>query len=183
MTTRIGFSTPRHFNPVSWLVRKLTGSRASHVWFLYADQDWGADFVLEAHELGFRLLPFERFEKENQVVRVVTPSEDIDDGVKWAAHWLGTAYDFSGLVGMAWVVLGRVFKRRWTNPLQNSRAMFCSEMTVEVLRRSGVPWAQSLVPSTVSPQDLLDLFERNEPRAPSLNAAGTPGEAVAQGRV
>lgn len=161
--THIGFSTPRHFNPISWLVRKLTGSRASHAWFLYFDADWEDDFVLEAHELGFRLVPYARFKKENVVVKVVTPKTNIEIGVRWASQWLGSAYDFSGLLGMAWVLLLRILRRRARNPLQSSHAMFCSEMCVTVLKRGGCPWVHDLDAATVSPQDLLDLFEKNEP--------------------
>jgi len=38
--------------------------------------------------------------------------------------------------------------------------MFCSEMAVSVLQLSGVPWSRDLVASEVSPQDLMELFER-----------------------
>ena len=121
--------------------------------------------VMEAHELGFRLLPYESFKRENNVVAVFTPREDTTVALRWCAKKLGDAYDFGGLVGMAWVLLGRMFKKRWRNPLENSHAMFCSEMAVTMLQRAGTPWAKSLVASRVSPQDLMDLFEKEQPRA------------------
>jgi hypothetical protein len=161
-TTHLGFSTPRRFNPVSWAVRKLTKSRCSHTWLCYWDSEWNMDVVMEAHELGFRLIPFTRFKRENNVVRVVTLRQDIELGVRWAAKHLGDAYDFGGLLGMAWVLLGRMFKKRFNNPLQNSHAMFCSEMAVEVLKRSNVTWAKPLVASEVSPADLLEYVEAHE---------------------
>jgi hypothetical protein len=155
----IGFSTPKSFNPVSWIIRKLTKSRASHTWFLYYDADFEMWMVMEAHELGFRLIPFERFRNRNEVVAIFTTKTSLSDGLKWAAKWLGTAYDFGGLIGMAWVVLGRILKRRWRNPLQNSHAMFCSEMALTVLQLSGVGWSKLAEPHETSPQDLLDMFE------------------------
>ncbi|TXH10525.1 MAG: hypothetical protein E6R04_05095 [Spirochaetes bacterium] len=158
--TQIGFSTPSYFNPISWLVRKITKSRTSHAWFKYYDQDFEMDMVMEAHELGFRLIPFERFKKHNEVVAIWSTSQNLQEGLKWAATWLGSAYDFGGLLGMAKVILGRILSRRWRNPTQNSKAMFCSEMAVSVLQLSGVPWARDLVASEVSPQDLMELFER-----------------------
>ena len=78
---RVGFSTPKSFNPVSWLVRKFTGSRASHAFFVYHDADWDMDVVLEAHELGIRLLPLAHFERTNRVVKLVTPKYPIDAGL------------------------------------------------------------------------------------------------------
>lgn len=155
----IGFSTPKKFNPISWLVRKLTGSRASHAWFLYFDADFDMWMVMEAHELGFRLIPYKRFTDKNTVVGVYHTKSALGDGLKWAAKWLGTAYDFTGLIGMSIVLLGRIFKKRWSNPLQNSLAMFCSEMAVTVLQSSGVAWAKQVDSHGTSPQDLLDLFE------------------------
>lgn len=158
--TLIGFSTPNWFNPISWLVRKITKSRASHTWFLYYDEDFQMFMVMEAHELGFRLLPYDRFMRENVIVSLWSTSEDLKDGLRWASRWLGSTYDFGGLFGMAKVLIGRILKRKWKNPTQSSNAMFCSEMAVTVLKRSQVKWVQELEPSEVSPQDLLDLFER-----------------------
>lgn len=154
-----GFSTPSKFNPVSWVVRKLTGSQASHTWFLYFDEDFKMWMVMEAHELGFRLLPFKRFRDANKVVAIYSTRTSVDDGLRWAASWLGTAYDFKGLLGMFWVILGRVFSRKWKNPMQNTHAMFCSEMAVTVLQSSGVDWSKQLDPTEATPQDVLNSFE------------------------
>jgi hypothetical protein len=114
--------------------------------------------VMEAHELGFRLVPFDRYSRETIIIAIVDPKVSLDVGLAWAAGWLGTAYDFTGLLGMFWVVLGRVLKRRFHNPTQNSRAMFCSEMGVVVLQRSHYPGAEKLIAADTSPQDLLDFL-------------------------
>jgi hypothetical protein len=161
--TYVGFSTPRRFNPVSWLVRLFTGSRTSHVWFLYFDQDFDLYMVMEAHELGFRVLPFSRFKKENRVVSVFKTQADLSTGMRWAATWLGTAYDFGGLIGMAWVLFWRMLRKNVRNPLRSSHAMFCSEITVKVLQRTATTWAKPLRAASTSPQDLLELFEKHEP--------------------
>lgn len=156
--TYIGFSTPRRFNPVSWLVRKFTGSRCSHTWFLYHDKDWGFDVVLEAHELGFRVIPFKRFKRANVIISIFTPvAESLDPGVSLVARrFLGTAYDFGGLVGMAVVLLGQWLKFKWRNPF-NSRGVFCSEAAVIALQHAGFPNARTLVASRTSP-DHLERF-------------------------
>lgn len=162
MSTRLAFSTPKSFNPVSWLVKKLTGSHVSHVVFVYADADFGMDMVMEAHELGFRLITLEHFARHNNVVRIVEPRASLNPGLRWAATWLGTSYDFGGLLGMAWVLLMRKLGRRARNPLQSSRAMFCSEIAVRALQESGCAWARELTASTVSPQMLLDRLLEGE---------------------
>jgi len=157
-STRIGFSTTPNLS--SWLLRKLTGSSCSHTFLFYVDQDWDIAMVMEAHETGYRLVPFARFEQENTVVRLVNPEVPIEDGVRWSALHLGSAYGYSKLFGMALVLLGRIFRKRWKNPGQDSHSMFCSEMTVRILQQSGYPGAERLVATETTPQDLLDFFTR-----------------------
>lgn len=158
--THVGFSTPKAFNPVSWLVRKFTGAACSHAWFLYYDKDWGFDVVLEAHELGFRLLPYEHFKRQNNIIALFIPKMDIDVGLaRVAKEFLGRAYDFGGLLGMSVVLLGRFLKRKWRNPFQSSKAAFCSEACVLALLYSDFPQAEHLLPHETSPQDLMNFFE------------------------
>lgn len=162
---QIGWSTPIQSNPLSWLIKKVTKSKASHVWFLVWDKDWEIEMVMEAHELGFRYVTLEQFKRMNNIVAVYMPTVDLDPGIKWAATWLGTGYDFAGLFGMAVVVLGRILKKKFSNPLQNSHAMFCSEMTVSVLRLVKQPGIEALEPSTTTPQDLMDFLLPEKPDA------------------
>jgi hypothetical protein len=161
MNTRIGFSTPKKFNPVSWLVRKLTGSTASHAFFVYHDKDWDADMVLEAHEFGFRLMTLALFEKSNEIVATFNPRSPIDAGVQFVAlEYLGRAYDWGGLLGSAVLLLGRWLKRKWHNPWNSSKAVFCSEVVVIALQKSGYLGAPELVPHDTTPQDLLEFLTR-----------------------
>lgn len=161
MNTRIGFSTPKSFNPVSWLVRKVSGSVASHAFFIYFDQDWGADMVLEAHELGFRLIPFAHFEKKNEIVATFKPRSPIEAGLQHVAlEYLGTAYDYGGLFGGAFLLLGRWLKRKWHNPLENARHVFCSEAVVIALQKSAYLGASELEARDTTPQDLLEFFTK-----------------------
>lgn len=162
MTTRIGFSTPKFFNPVSWLVRKFTRSRASHAFFVYHDVDFDMDMVMEAHELGFRLTPFEHFKRQNKLVALVVPKNNIDVGLRIVAHrYLGSMYDYAGLIGMAWVMVGRWLKRKWKNPFRGSKYVFCSEAVILAMKSS--PGYEKLaLDSDSDPQGLLDWFEKNE---------------------
>lgn len=157
---KIGFSTPKHFNPVSWLVRKLTGSTASHAFFIYHDLDWDEDWVMEAHELGFRDEPLRLFEKKNEIVASFVPKQSIAVGMRYVAkNYIGTAYDFGGLLGSAFLLLGRWLKRKWHNPLNSSKSVFCSEAVVIALQKSDYPGADGLVAYDTTPQDLLNFFK------------------------
>jgi hypothetical protein len=162
MTTKILFSTPKHFNPVSWVVRKFTGSRVSHAAFLYWDTDFDMDMVMEAHELGFRLTPLKHFERHNQIVKLAVPKNVIDVGLKVVANrYLGSMYDYAGLIGMAVVMFGRFLKRKWKNPFRGAKSVYCSEAVILAMKAS--PGYGGLdLDSDSSPQDLLEYFEKNE---------------------
>ena len=162
ISTRVGFSTPKFFNPVSWLVRKFTGSRASHAFFVYRDADFNMDMVMEAHELGFRLTPFEHFQKNNKIVALITPKNNIDEGLRVIAHrYLGSMYDYAGLVGMAVVMVGRWLKRKWSNPFRGSKLVYCSEAVILAMKASP-GYGSMMLDSDSDPQVLLNWFEQNE---------------------
>ena len=161
-STRIGFSTPKTFNPVSLLVRKFTGSRASHAFFVYHDVDFDMAMVMEAHELGFRLTPFERFTKHNKLVALIEPKNPIDIGLRVVAQrYLGSMYDYAGLFGMAVVMLGRWFKLKWRSPWRGAKNVYCSEAVILAMKASPGYGALDL-DSDSSPQDLLTYFEKTE---------------------
>lgn len=157
---KIGFSTPKHFNPVSWLVRKLTGSAASHAFFIFYDHDWEADWMMEAHELGFRDQSLERFEKKNEIVATFIPKVSIAVGLKYVAKtYIGTAYDYGGLFGTAPILFWRWLKKKIHNPLHSPKNVFCSEAVVIALQKSNYPGAEKLVAQDTTPQDLLNFFK------------------------
>ncbi len=158
-TTLVGFSTPNWFNPVSWVVRKVTGSKCSHAWFLYYDQDLEMTMVMEAHELGFRLIPFERFTKYNKLVAIFRPPKPIDQGLRVVAkRYLSTTYDFGGLIGMTVVRLGQWFRVKWKNPFRGAKSVFCSEAVCIAMKESSGYEDFDEDPDSVDPQTLMDYF-------------------------
>ena len=157
MKVKVGFSTSNSL--VSRIIRWATGSKVSHTWLLLEDMVDGVSMVMQATGQGFQLITYERFLKGSTVVDVIDPKQPIDVGVKDALQWLGEPYDTVGLVGMAWVELGRLFKRNWRNWLHSSSAMWCSESCIYVMQAAKYPGADKLVPSQVSPEDLLEFMK------------------------
>ena len=161
----VGFSTPKRFNPVSWLVRKLTNSQCSHAWVQYYDDIFDKDMVMEAHELGFRCVPLDHFEGGNTIIKRVPVDVDFTLGIRLLASKLGNTYDYGGLIGMGWVELSRWCRRKFkwwhykiTNPLHWANDDFCSATVVEALQASASRMAEDMVPDTISPQELLDAL-------------------------
>lgn len=155
--TRVGFSTTSH--PLSVLIRWFTRATVSHCWLLYYDLDMKIDMVLEAHESGFRLVPFDVFSKRNSIVAIMQPTTNIDRGLEAIGLWLGKGYDFAGLAGMAWVMALRKFGVKVKNPTQKKRALFCSEAIVLALQAANMPGAERMVAEETSPGDLLAFLQ------------------------
>lgn len=167
----VGFSTSKGFGGLlSRLICWLDGSPASHVWVLYEDPVLACWMVLEAHSTGFRTVPLQTFRQRNNIVKIIAPAYPISSGLPMAAEWLGSHYDFAGLLGMLWVVAGRALKQRWKNPLRSATAQFCSEAVARVLLAAQYPQAESMQPDNCSPKDIMRLLEQ-------------PGSDVWQSRV
>lgn len=150
---RVGFSTSKGL--VSWAIRKLTRSEVSHCFFI-ADF-WGVSCALEATDRGFVATPLEAFTREagRQFVTVCDLEMEDAPTLRHVASMLGHPYDFAGLAGFLWVLLGRRLGRSWRNPIRSESRVFCSEAIVRVLQASRYPGADLLDPERVSPQDLL----------------------------
>jgi hypothetical protein len=164
----VGFSTARSWNPLSALIRWVTGSSCSHAWLLYDDEDLRMLMVMESH-ITFQLVPYEAWLKSNRVVALYHPGHDLNPGLRELALRLGSYYDVGGLLGVLPVKLGRWLKAtfrglrlRVRNPWNSSGALFCSEAVAFALQASDFPGAQRLERTSVSPQELCEfLFERN----------------------
>lgn len=158
-STWVGFSTPNWFNPLSWIVRKISGSKISHTWFVYEDRDFDMLMVMEAHEVGFRLTPFTHFLKYNTVVALFAPKRPLDEGLKVVARkYLSTHYDFGGLLGMAWVKLGRLLKHRWKNPFRDPLHVFCSKALAIAMHEAMGYTDFRDDPETADPEYMMEYF-------------------------
>lgn len=156
----VGFSSPRRWNPLSALIRRVMRSRASHAWLLVEDPLFKLRLVMEAHSTGFRLISFANFVRDNKVVAVVVPAHPLEHGLTAAGGWLGDKFDVLGLFGIFLTLVARWFKRKaWKNPFTSSRALFCSEAVVRVLKAAHYPGAERLGNETTTPAELLAFLE------------------------
>jgi len=159
---KVGFSTSKRL--LSRLIRFLTKGKASHTWLYIEDSFLGVDMVLQADTGGFHLGTFAAFERKHHIVQVIRLEHSVEKGLVAATQWLGASYDYTGLFGSAAVLIGRWLKRKWKNPLNSSKAMFCSEAVVRILQLSDYPGSELLDPSATTPQDLL-VFLTPDPKS------------------
>lgn len=158
MNIKIGFSTSNNF--ISKTIRFFTRSKISHTFLLLDKAFMGEDMVMQATKGGFNLVTYSVFKQHNKIVELVEPGVSLVEGIKVATRWLGRDYDYLGVVGFLFVLLGRIFSLRWRNPF-NTDAVFCSEVIVYILKSSNYPGAESLNPSTITPQDLYEFLKKD----------------------
>ena len=163
MNVRIGFSRARGVPGfISRVIMTLTGAKASHAWLMFYSSEMKCDVVLDAHETGFRAVPWSLFRRKNHIVAVYEPSRNCDGAIPVAAEWLGTPYDYAGLFGMVVVVVGRWLKKKWKNPgAAGMGKVYCSESVLWGLRAVEYPGAEKLEPESTSPWDLRGLLSKD----------------------
>ena len=152
---KVGFS--RSNSIVGAIIRWFTKSEVNHVFLIFPLG--GFEWVLEASWFGVYIIPYERYVIHANVTRVFEIEEAKLNSMSML-RFIGAGYDYAGLIGMAWVMLGRSLRRGWRNPWQSQKASFCSEMVASLLIEAKYPGAKELDPRQTSPEDLLKLLDK-----------------------
>ena len=154
---RVGFSTAKTWNPISMLIRWITSCPASHCYFVFWDETLDTEMVIEAH-WTFQAVPYNNWRKKNKVVAEFTAvhTTAMLFAIRHTLKFLGTHYDVSGLLGMTYVLAAWAwFHRKVRNPLQNPKALFCSEAVTAGLRAAKSMIVRSLpAAGSTSPEEL-----------------------------
>jgi len=141
---------------ISWLIRKLQGADISHC--AIGTSMHGVPVVIEDTVGGVRIYPRARWEKSHKLVREFEFIPNMEDGLRHSIGHVGDAYDYAGLFGYVWVLLGRWLRKKWKNPFARANSAVCSEFILEMdPERKLVPEWEGLDPSSVTPRDLDQL--------------------------
>lgn len=150
----IGFSKNKSL--LSRLLCFFTKAECSHCFFVF--DLYGQGWVLQADWDGIVIDSLAKFQKRDDVVALAAVPELDDQDLAAAMQYLGDGYDYMGLLGGIFPLIGRWFKKKWNNPWSNSKALFCSEFVVAVLQNARFPGAEDLVPDQTTPQMLKDFL-------------------------
>jgi hypothetical protein len=153
MNVRIGYSTGPGI--LSRLIRFCTGGLVSHSFAVFYDPAFDQDMVLEADWNGVVVKTLAKAKRERTIVAILKPPAPIDAGLKAAADWLDARYDYSGLLGMIFVLAWRRLGRRLKNPFHSSHALFCSDAMALLMQKGGYQSAESLDPACCDPPALM----------------------------
>ena len=157
---------------ISKVIRWATNGSYSHALLLWEDPMLGW-MRMEAEWDGYHIRPHRQGSPRLDGIRVIEkvpvdslntcaiPLSNTYDGLlRVCAQWLGHRYDYQGIVGFLFVVIGRLIKKRWTNPLSSPSRLFCSEAIARGLKDMKHPGFSDIEPSEVSPQDLFDVLKQ-----------------------
>lgn len=161
MMNYVGVSTTNA--ATSRFIRWLTGSTVSHSFLAFTAV--GKTWILQAEWNGIIITPIDRFQAQNTIVLMVPIIELTDEHMAHSMESLGTPYDYTGLFGAAIPLIGRWFKKKWINPFNSSKALFCSEMVAGTLKEAGL-LLSSVSPPDTTPEDIRAILTQYLLRKP-----------------
>jgi hypothetical protein len=158
---KIGFSASNGF--LSRMIRKVTSGETSHCFILFNMEGSNYDPVLvfESGNKGPAFVEFSEFIKSNRIIELIDSKVDLMEGIEAYSQCLGKDYDFAGLVGGLFVMVGRAFGKVWRNPL-NTNKLTCIELTLGILTKAKYPGIEEFSKQCETPQDLLDFLRKGE---------------------
>ena len=158
----IVFTTSDSF--VSSVIRKVTRSQVSHVALRL--QLEGVVVFLHADVGGVKIVPEDVFYTNRTSRYAFAFKEPVSP--KLAVEYIGSRYDYIGLVGHLFRALLKWLGYSWKRPLQSPRALVCSEF----IARLGIVSFVGLDPENTTPHDLLEVCKG----APELELVMKPLE-------
>jgi len=157
---KIGFSTSN--SVISKIIRKLTRSEVSHTYLKHNIE--GHDLVLHANEHGVEFDKYVDFNRKFTIVAeydlIMTDAQE-KAFIFYAVQQVDRPYDFLALVGFAWVLLNKAFKRKIGNPFKNKAAYFCSELMLTSLQAAKFFGSEHLDRDLTTPEDLMGFLDKH----------------------
>jgi hypothetical protein len=155
----VGFSH-RPGNIVSSTICLLTGGDVSHTYIKIPVPEFNTSVIFGASGSNIHYDNETEFLKKNKVVaeiEVEVSDEQMVVAERFRVFECGKPYSLLELIGYAWVLLGRAFKKSWKNPFRDGNKSFvCVEAVTSCI---GIKDE-----GTITPKDLYDaLMSKNKP--------------------
>jgi len=147
----------KHYNFMSWLIRKITKSEYNHIGLLVTD-----DVVIEAQFGGVTLTHLSEFkEKQNQgklsydVYRIKKITEiQKTSMIEAASRELGAKYDFAQFFSLGTMLLTKITRR--IEPIDIRHRWICSELVAEAAYEAGIRFHENIDPDSTTPSDIAN---------------------------
>lgn len=148
----------RNDSLVSRFIRFWSRGRVSHALITFRSQTLGKVFAMESTATGWRLTPWSYWRKKNTLVaryRLTIPVADQLRALSEMSDYLGTKYDYKGLLGFFW----RWLRGRMSNRYHSAKKLLCSEGAAMFLLKAGLETYES--PETWTPHDLDKEWQKD----------------------
>lgn len=137
----IGFSTPRDFSTLSWIIKKVERTEFSHVYVKIFSKSLDRYLVYQASGLAVNFCGQDTFYAHNKDIAEfaipVTPEQKIEI-LKKCVDLAGKPYGMKDLIGIGLVRLAGLVRWKIRNPFADgSKTYICSEIAATILLMLG----------------------------------------------
>ena len=135
----IGFSRPKKWKPLAWLIMLIEGTNFSHTFVTRKCTNIGARKVFEAVGSGVRIISNNRFKEKAWVVEIYV-FEVSDEVVHWLDRYsheqAGKPYGFKHILGLALMRALKSINIKIANPFKDGKySEVCVESGGQVVER------------------------------------------------
>lgn len=134
----IGFSRPRKFKLLAWIIQKIEHSDYSHAYTkTYSDslERW---LIYQASGLEVNFEGKQKFYEKNEAIKEYLFQVDAETKQKFlqkAVDTIGTPYGIKQLIGIGIIRFGKFIGIKLKNPFRDGRATYvCSELVGELVQ-------------------------------------------------
>lgn len=133
----LGFSTPKQFHILSWIIKKVEKTEFSHVYVKVYSEEISKWLIYQASGMKVNFIGIDRFELDHKVIAEV--EFDVSKAIKKqilqeAVDSLGISYGMKQLIGMGIVRLCAAINIKIRNPFADGSATYiCSEAGETIL--------------------------------------------------
>lgn len=156
----VGFSTTKG-NLFSWLIRKFSSSKFSHVWVRYYHPLYKLDIVVEAGTKGIIEIPYKVYiRKITSIVELQPPADlDAEEALEALGPSIALPYDYGSVIGRLWVKISKFFGQKIKNPFRNRKRDACIDNAYRYVQALGL--FPGIDPEEETPQSLYDRLVKS----------------------
>lgn len=153
----IGFSRPKTFKPLSWLICKVQGTDYSHAYIKFHSDSLDRDLIYQASGLQVNFVGKTLFEADHIIVRefdIQISDAAHKKALQFAVDKAGTPYSIKQLLNILIYILIK------KSPFEDGRSSYvCSELVGQMLKEEfGVEVSKDL--DIVTPKDIYEIMDK-----------------------
>lgn len=159
-----GFSTPKKFHILPWIIRKVEKTEFSHVYIKIYSVEAQRWLIYQASGMKVNFIGADKFEETNKIIAefpLRTSKKDKKQILQEAVDSLGIDYGMKQLMGMGLVRLCALINVKISNPFADGSATYiCSEAAATILVKHFGFKLEDL--DDVTPKEVYEQVDQNK---------------------